>query len=176
MKHWTLRLERLAQEPDEAVFLELYDHFAPRVTSYLLRLGATTAISEELTQETMLSVWKKAALFKPERAAASTWIFTIARNQYIDAMRRHTPTAELPDEWSDEADGSLEPPEAADAWPIREALEALPLLQAQVMKLSYFEGKSHSEIASELGIPLGSVKSNIRLAFQKIRTRLRSET
>ena len=96
-------------------------------------------------------------------------------DEYIDAMRKSAPTAELPGEWWDEIDPGLQPPEAADSWPIREAVEALPVLQARVMKLSYFEGKSHSEIAHELNIPLGSVKSNIRLAFQKIRARLRNE-
>ena len=171
--NWTELLTRLSQARDQQVFMALYDHFAPRIASYLQRLGAEANLVEELTQETMLAVWRKANLYNSQKAAASTWIFTIARNQYIDQVRRQGPVSDS----IDLLDGPELASEAADvnpdAVPLQRAIEALPVLQSQVLVKSYYEGMSHSEIAAELNIPLGSVKSNIRLAFQKLRTRLR---
>ena len=173
---WSECLADLSVKRDQRVFLRLYDHFAPRVYAYLLRLGANNSLAEELTQETLLAVWRKASLYKPEKAAASTWIFTIARNQYIDKVRRQTVPTESsePDFWVDEA--APGPAQQADRAPLRKALKSLPAMQSQVLYKSYFEGKSHREIADDMNIPLGSVKSNIRLAFQKLRASMRPET
>ncbi|MEM7293733.1 MAG: sigma-70 family RNA polymerase sigma factor [Pseudomonadota bacterium] len=170
--NWVDMMERVSAARDQEAFLLLYDYFAPRVASYLQRLGAERAIVEELTQETLLAVWRKAHLYKSERAAVSTWIFTIARNQYIDAVRRQGPVTETLDHY-DEIDQVSTDAQLQDTRAIQRAIESLPVMQAQVLLKSYYEGMSHSEIASELNIPLGSVKSNIRLAFQKMQARLR---
>jgi RNA polymerase sigma-70 factor (ECF subfamily) len=173
---WSECLADLSVKRDQQVFLRLYDHFAPRVSAYLLRLGASGSLAEELTQETLLAVWRKASFYKPEKAAASTWIFTIARNQYIDKVRRQAVPTESsePDFWADEA--APGPAQQADRAPLRSALKSLPAMQSQVLYKSYFEGKSHREIADDMSIPLGTVKSNIRLAFQKLRASMRPET
>jgi len=172
---WSECLAVLSVNRDQQVFLQIYDHFAPRVCAYLLRLGADNSLAEELTQETLLTVWRKAALYKREKAAASTWIFTIARNQYIDKVRRHAVPIESlePEYWVDEV--APGPAQQADRAPLARELKSLPATQMQVLYKSYFEGKSHQEIADDMKLPLGSVKSNIRLAFQKLRASMRPE-
>jgi RNA polymerase sigma-70 factor (ECF subfamily) len=136
-----------------------------------MRLGAAPEAAEELAQETLLTVWRRAAAFDPGRAAASTWIFTIARNLRIDLARRdgRAPTANDSDfseapAWPDEALSSLE-----DKSRIGVALASLPREQAQVISLAFFADKAHSEIAEELGLPLGTVKSRLRLAMARLR-------
>ncbi|MEM7209088.1 MAG: sigma-70 family RNA polymerase sigma factor [Pseudomonadota bacterium] len=171
---WSDQLQRLAEHSEQAVFVELYKHFGPKVATYLARLGATAAMSEELTQETMLSVWRKASSYKREKAAASTWIFTIARNQFIDAMRKQNSSPEVPSQDTVEPVASDDPVGLVDAEPLRREIKNLPIVQSQVLYLSYFKGLSHSEIAADMNIPLGSVKSNLRLAFQKLRAKLRT--
>ena len=166
----------IAETADRAAFSSLYDHFAPRVISYLTRLGAPPNVAEELTQETLLTVWRKAAYFDPERAAASTWIFTIARNLRIDYLRRNRTPADLASDPSQAPDT----PPGVDAAMIsseqdervREALSLLSTEQADIVRLFYFQEKPHSEIARVLGLPLGTVKSRIRLALGRLRTLL----
>lgn len=176
---------------DRAAFAALFAHFAPRVRTYLLRGGMTEARAEELAQETMLMVWRKAALFDPGRAAASTWLFAIARNLRADAFRRDRPrTAPVGG-----AGGELPPGAAAaaaavpDAAPgaeemlasarrearLRDALRALPREQARVLELAYFGYRSHAEIGRELGVPLGTVKGRLRLALGRLRAALGGE-
>ncbi|HEY2710241.1 MAG TPA: sigma-70 family RNA polymerase sigma factor [Caulobacteraceae bacterium] len=163
---------RIAAHADRAAFAALFGHFAPRVKSYMLRLGAEPALAEELAQETLLTVWRKAAAFDRAKAAPSTWIFTIARNLRIDAARR----ARRGDPVEDPSDvPEAEPtPDAALAAAqsvgrIRVALLKLPAEQAEVVRLSYFSDKPHSEIAEELQLPLGTVKSRLRLAMGRLR-------
>lgn len=166
----------IAATRDRAAFQILFDHFAPRVKSYLVRLGASAPLAEDLAQEALLMVWRKAALFDPARASASTWIFTIARNLRIDAIRRER-RPEL-----DPNDPSLQPEAERDAgdsldWGkaedrLRTALAALPKEQAEIISLSFFAEKPHSAIAVELGLPLGTVKSRIRLAMARLRLAL----
>ena len=163
---------RIAERGDRDAFACLFNHFAPRVKSYLMRLGAAPEAAEELAQETLLTVWRRAAAFDPGRAAASTWIFTIARNLRIDLSRRdgRTPTRDEPSELSppparpDEALSALE-----DRTRIGIAMASLPREQAQVISLAFFADKAHSEIAGELGLPLGTVKSRLRLALARLR-------
>jgi RNA polymerase sigma-70 factor (ECF subfamily) len=162
----------IAQRGDREAFARLFSHFAPRVKSYMLRLGAAPEAAEELAQETLLTVWRRAASFDPTRAAASTWIFTIARNLRIDLSRRagrapppNDPTTAPPDPT---------PPDAAfgavqDEARVAAAMAALPKEQAQVIRLAFFADKAHSEIAGELGLPLGTVKSRLRLAMARLR-------
>ena len=164
-------LGRVAQERDRAAFASLFGHFAPRVKAYLLRMGAAPALAEDLAQEALLSLWRKAHLFDPAKASAATWLFTIARNLRIDAIRREKRPELDPDDF-------LPQPEAAaddglaladEENRLRAALKDLPLDQIQVVELSFFADKPHSEIAQELGIPLGTVKSRLRLAMARLK-------
>ena len=157
-------------------FALLFSRFAPRVKSYLLKLGARPELAEELAQETLLTVWRKAAYFDPERAGAATWIFTIARNLRIDALRRerHPEALQnapelLPDE-GQPADAIIVALQRLNR--VREALGDLSADQVEVVRLSFFEEKPHSEISEDLGLPLGTVKSRLRLAMARLRTRL----
>ena len=164
----------IAARGDRDAFTALFSHFAPRVKSYLLRHGASSAAAEELAQETLLTVWRKAAQFDPARAGASTWIFTIARNLRIDAIRRDRP----PPEAEDPTDAAPQP--QADALVaaaerdarVRRALGALSREQAEIVQLSYYSDEPHSVIASRLGLPLGTVKSRLRLAMGRLRSLL----
>jgi RNA polymerase sigma-70 factor (ECF subfamily) len=162
--------------PEEAAFSELFLFYAPRLKSYMRRLGAADDVAEELAQEAMTMVWRKAHLFDPARAGAGTWIFSIARNLRIDALRRHKrPEVELndptlvPDEpASPETELDLGQQERA----VRAALATLPKEQSTIVRLSFYEDKPHAVIAEQLGIPLGTVKSRMRLAFQRFRKAL----
>lgn len=163
----------VACSSDRVAFARLFTHFAPRVKTYLLRVGTTPAIAEDLAQETMLTVWRKAAFFDPARAGAAAWVFTIARNLRIDVLRREHHAAALVEA---PPDPSPEPPRA-DALltaaererRVRAALVCLSSEQAEVVRLSFFQDKPHAEIERELGIPLGTVKSRLRLAMMRLR-------
>jgi RNA polymerase sigma-70 factor (ECF subfamily) len=163
----------IALDRDRAAFAELFGHFAPRVKGFLMRYGLPEVQSEDLAQETMLTVWRKADLFDPRRAGVSTWIFTIARNKRIDRLRRDRGGATAPLDVSDEAEDCGSSEEfviaAETAEQVRTALASLPDNQAQIVRLSFFEEKPHAEIAQELGIPLGTVKSRVRLALARLR-------
>jgi RNA polymerase sigma-70 factor (ECF subfamily) len=162
----------IAERGDREAFASLFSHFAPRVKSYLMRLGAPQEAAEELAQETLLTVWRRAAAFDPDRAAASTWIFTIARNLRIDLSRREARVTS-PDDPSQYDPGPAAPDEALsaveDEGRIGRALATLPREQAQVITLAFFADKPHSEIAKDLGLPLGTVKSRLRLAMGRLR-------
>jgi RNA polymerase sigma factor (sigma-70 family) len=166
-------LTAVGEARDRIAFERLFRHFAPRVKAYMLRLGAGTAAAEDLAQETLLSVWRKATLFDPAKASAATWIFTIARNLRIDALRRErrpefdaNDPAFVPDA-EPQADERLV--RAGDEARLREAIGKLSPEQAKVVELSFFADKPHSLIAKELGLPLGTVKSRLRLAMSRIR-------
>lgn len=167
--YWTARLSSLAEQRDKTLFAELFRYFAPRVKAYLIRLGLSDAVADEVSQEAMLTVWNKAHLFNAQRASASTWIFTLARNRFIDLKRRerYTQVSLFDDELllAERGQG----PGAVLAQRMLGALDTLPPNQAQVVYLSFYEGKSHNDIAQQLGIPLGSVKSRMRLAFNRLR-------
>ncbi len=161
---------------DRAAFKTLFDHFAPRVKGYLMRLGTANSVAEDLAQEAMLTLWRKAALFDPAKASASTWIFTIARNLRIDAIRRERRPELDPHEPALQPEAERQADETMD-WSkaevrLRAALADLPREQAQIIELSFLSEKPHSIIAIELGLPLGTVKSRIRLAMARLRTAL----
>jgi RNA polymerase sigma-70 factor (ECF subfamily) len=166
-------LRSIALHQDRAAFTELFGHFAPRVKGFLMRYGLPDPLSEELAQETMLTVWRKADRFDPGRAAVSTWIFTIARNKRIDRLRRDKGGAAARFDVSDENEdcGSSEELAIAaeTAEQVRAAMAALPNNQAQIVRLAFFAEKPHAEIARELNIPLGTVKSRVRLALARLR-------
>lgn len=166
-------LARLAQSQDRGAFQMLFMHFAPRLKAYLLRLGAGASLAEDLTQEAMLTLWRKAQLFDASKATAATWLFTIARNLRIDAIRRErrpeidpNDPALVPDD-TPQADQGLA--RAEDDERLREAIAHLPPEQAELVQLSFFADKPHSAIAKELGLPLGTVKSRLRLAMGRLR-------
>jgi RNA polymerase sigma-70 factor (ECF subfamily) len=166
-------LRSIALDRDRAAFAELFGHFAPRVKGFLMRYGLPDVLSEDLAQETMLTVWRKADRFDPKRAGVSTWIFTIARNKRIDRLRRDRGGAAARFDASDEMENCGSSEELAiaaeTAEQVRAAMAALPDNQAEIVRLSFFAEKPHAEIAQELGIPLGTVKSRARLALARLR-------
>jgi RNA polymerase sigma-70 factor (ECF subfamily) len=169
-------LQRVAQQSDVEAFRELYQSFGPRVKSYMIRQGADPATAEELAQETLLTVWRKAALYAGDKGSAATWIFTIARNLRIDRLRREIVWQQLPEGRAEECSDDPAPDEVVldreRGERVRKALATLPADQREIVSLAYLEGLSHSEIAARLDLPLGTVKSRMRLAYQKIRTTL----
>jgi RNA polymerase sigma-70 factor, ECF subfamily len=173
---WAALIEAVAMRQDRAAFAALFAHFAPRIKTFMLRSGASAQSADELAQEALLAVWSKATLFDPTSTGAAAWIFTIARNLRIDGLRRQkrTPTndtAEVDLEFQVDS-GPL--PDAGFAVAqvesrVRSALAELPEDQVRVIELSFFEEKAHAEIAEMLRIPLGTVKSRLRLAMNRLR-------
>lgn len=167
----------VAKSRDVEAFEAVYSHFSPRVRSYMVRLTkGNRVLAEELTQETMMKVWHKAELFDPSKAQASTWIFTIARNRMIDAMRRGARAefdvndpAFVPDQ-IEAADAAIE--RRQDAQRLQQAMMTLKGKYIEVLRMSFFDGLTHPIIAQKLDLPLGTVKSRIRLACEKLRMAL----
>jgi RNA polymerase sigma-70 factor (ECF subfamily) len=171
-------LQRIAERADPAAFRELYEVYGPRVKAYMMRKGADAGTAEDLAQETLITVWRKAALYAGEKGSMTTWVFAIARNLRIDRLRREVPWQELPEGRMTEASAEPLPDEAVAEKErqqrVQAALAELPPDQREVVSLAYLEGLSHSEIAERLGVPLGTVKSRMRIAYQKIRQALES--
>jgi RNA polymerase sigma-70 factor (ECF subfamily) len=169
-------LRRVAERADPAAFRELYETFGPRVKAYMMRKGADAGTAEDLAQETLLTVWRKAALYADDKGSMTTWVFAIARNLRIDRLRREVPWQELPETRLAEASADASPDEALAEKErqarVRAALAGLPDDQRQVVALAYLEGLTQSEIAVHLGLPLGTVKSRMRIAYQKVRAAL----
>ncbi len=165
-------VERIAQDRDRRAFADLFAYYAPRIKAYLRRLGADDTLCEELAQEAMLTVWRRAHLFDRRQAGVGTWIFTIARNKRIDAIRRdRRPEIDPNDpalvpEPEPSADKAVENDQRGAR--LHDAIAVLPEEQAKLLRLSYYDEKSHSAIAEELNLPLGTVKSRIRLALGKL--------
>jgi RNA polymerase sigma factor (sigma-70 family) len=166
-------LRAIVERRDQTSFVALFDHYAPRVKAYLRRLGSADGLAEDITQDVMLTVWRKADSYDPAKAGVGTWIFTIARNLRIDAVRRERPMLDADDPRFAAADPAPGPDEKVDAarrdQKVRAAIRALPGEQAQVVTMAFYEGKSHGEIAAALALPLGTVKSRLRLAFRRVR-------
>lgn len=166
----------IAERSDRAAFVKLFEYFAPRIKGYMRRMGADGSLAEELAQEAMITLWRRAASYDPARGALSTWLFTIARNKRIDAVRK----TKRPDFFAAEPlfDESAVPSGEQVASSVetskllQEAIASLPEDQAKIVQMSYFEGQSHSMIAEQLGLPLGTVKSRVRLALQKLKQSL----
>lgn len=166
-------VRRIAENHDRDAFAEIYDLFAGRLKSYFLRLGTNENDAEELVQESLILVWRRAAQFDRSKAGFSTWLFTIARNKSIDRIRQERRPALDPD------DPMLHPepetaPDAAlaleqEAGELRKAMENLPPEQSDLIRLAYYEEMAHGAIAEHLGLPVGTVKSRIRLAMKKLR-------
>jgi RNA polymerase sigma-70 factor (ECF subfamily) len=168
---WVDVMIRIRDKRDEAAFVALFRHFAPRVKAFLMRSGTDAALAEECVQEVMATVWNKAGQFDPTRASVATWVFTIARNKKIDVLRkqRRPEPEDLP--WGPEQE-----PDQADVMAMQqdserlaEAIRQLPEKQRNLIERAYFGDLTHSEIAAETGLPLGTIKSRIRLALERLR-------
>lgn len=174
---WAELVAAVADQRDREAFARLFDHFAPRLHGYLLRLGAPAP--DEITQEVMLTLWRKAALFDPKKSSVSTWLYQVARNRRIDGLRRHRldlvdldPTAfEAPD--ATDLDRDLDRSDRKRA--VRSALARLPQAQGALVRLAFFDELSHCEISQRTGLPLGTVKSRLRLAFARMRRVLETD-
>jgi len=172
-------LEAIASRRDREAFKLLFAHFAPRLKAFARRLAADGEVAEDLAQDVMLTVWRRAGQFDRRKAGASTWIFTIARNRRIDMIRREARPNYDPEEPERNAEGG----QAADELlavrrrdeDLHRAVARLPEEQSQLMRLAYFEDKSHGVIAEELNLPLGTVKSRIRLAMRKLRQMVKDD-
>lgn len=174
--HFASLVERIAARRDQGAFATLFDHFAPRINAYLLRIGTDNGTAEEITQEVMVTLWRKAELFDRTKSSVGTWLFRIARNRKIDLIRRdRSDTLDandpmlIPDE-----DRPLEDGLDARRFEVivREVMDGLPEEQLGLLNLAFFEGLSHSQIAERTGLPLGTVKSRIRLAFSRLKKQL----
>lgn len=170
-------IEAIARNQSRPAFIGLFEHFAPRLKSYVMRLGADERTAEDVVQESLLMVWRKAASFDRRQAAASTWIFTIARNKRIDRIRRERRPELDPDDPAlvgaapEPADIPLQRQQHGNR--LRVAIARLPEEQASLVRSAFFDDKSHREIASERSLPLGTVKSRIRLALGRLRRELK---
>ena len=159
------------QQGDKAAFAELFAYFGPRVKSFLMKSGASHDVAEECAQDVMATLWRKSHLFDPGKASVSTWIFTIARNRRIDMLRKERRPEPEELTWGPEAE-----PDQADALALQQettqlgqALAQLPEKQRKLVEAAYFGDLSHSEIAAQTGLPLGTIKSRIRLALERLR-------
>jgi RNA polymerase sigma factor (sigma-70 family) len=168
---WAGLLVKVRDEQDRAAFAQLFRHFAPRVKAFLMKSGAGASLAEECAQDVMATLWQKAHLFDPARAGVSTWVYTIARNRRIDALRRSRRAEPEELDWGPEPE-----PDQAEAMEARQeterlgqALAELPAPQRKLIERAFYGDLSHSEIAAETGLPLGTIKSRIRLALDKLR-------
>jgi RNA polymerase sigma factor (sigma-70 family) len=158
---------------DRQAFATLFGHFRPRVRAQLIRLGLAPAAAEDLTQDVMETIWRKAHLYDPQKSGAATWVLQIARNRRIDYKRRCREFSFAAEDFyaiPDPTDGSDDCLDAAQCGAhVRVALDALPREQCALLRLAFFDGLSHSAIARRLNLPLGTVKSRLRFAFARLR-------
>ncbi len=167
------QIRAVAGNRDKQAFIDLFEYYAPRIKSFFLKGGLSTDVADELAQETMLAIWTKADSFDPAKAALSTWIYTIARNKRIDYFRktgRPEPDTNDPlmtPHTFTSPDDALSREENIQA--VQEVLKELPKEQASIIQQAFFEDKTHAAIAQETGLPLGTVKSRIRLAMERLR-------
>ena len=168
-----LWLSAVGRSQDRQAFEALFEYFAPRLKSYISRLGADSATAEDLAQETMVQIWRKAALYDKRKAVPAAWVFRVARNLRIDRLRKQrfheTDIEETVVQSEDNGAGNDRVVDRLDASRLAPLVDALPADQQEVVRLAFFEGLSHAEIEQRLEIPLGTVKSRMRLAFGKLR-------
>jgi RNA polymerase sigma-70 factor (ECF subfamily) len=178
--HFASLVKAVADERDQTAFTALFDYFGPRLKAWLVRQSMGSDEAEELVQEVMAVLWHRADLYDPRQSSISTWLFRIARNRRIDAQRRarhrvaeaYQPLYPLQE--SPGADTIFEKEEQAAR--VRAALSGIPPDQMEIIRAAFFLGLSHSQIAAETGLPLGTVKSRIRLAFERLRRSLEDDT
>lgn len=173
---------QIAQHNEQA-YLELFESCAGRLKAYAIKCGSSSSDAEDLLQECMLTVWNKAPQFNPKTASAMTWMYTIIRNRRIDLLRKEKPNLiQSFDLWPDSDFEQAHPDHLTSSQLdddvesdlnvniVRILIESLPEEQRQIVYKVYFEGKSHSEISLDLGLPLGTIKSRLRLAMKKLDT------
>jgi RNA polymerase sigma-70 factor (ECF subfamily) len=179
VKNWNECINKVGKSQDKEAFRSLFKHFSPFLKAFLIKSGGVTPENaEELVQETMIKVWRKAPSYSSSQASASTWIYTIARNTRIDWLRKQN--RQNPDllNAEDLYDGRENPTPLSSLSQIRtkklisEQLSQLPVEQAEVLQLMYFQGQSGQQVANTLALPLGTVKSRIRLAMNKMKVAL----
>ena len=171
-------VRQVAQSRDRLAFEELFDHFAPRLKSFMMRKNANSELAEDLVQEAMIAVWTKAGLYEPSRGSVTTWVYTIARNLRIDRIRRDTtmPLTDLGD-FDEPSDDPLSDDvllRKQEDGLVARALTSIPDEQRQILLLSFVDDLPQSEIATKLKVPLGTVKSRMRLAYGHLRRILES--
>ncbi|MEM1274306.1 MAG: sigma-70 family RNA polymerase sigma factor [Pseudomonadota bacterium] len=168
---WVAKMVAIAERQDQTAFADLFRHFAPRVKAFLIRGGADETMAEECMQDVMTTLWRKARLYDPARASVATWIFTVARNRKIDLLRKYArPEPEdLPWGPEEEPDQIEVVALKQDGKRLAEALGVLPEKQRVLIERAYFGEMTHAEIADETGLPLGTIKSRIRLALERLR-------
>lgn len=173
-------LAAITERQDRDAFAKLYRHFAPKVKAFACRMGVDQSAADEIAQEVMLSVWRRAHSYQPAKASASTWIYAIARNRVIDGMRQRKRAVVDPNDPAFEPAPEPDPDDRLDAKhrekQLHDAMKDLPSEQAEILRISYFEGKSQSSIAEQLDVPLGTVKSRARLALARLRTSLAEDS
>lgn len=172
---WSGEMAAVSRSRDHDSFMRIYDHFMPRLCLYLRGLGSTEAVAEELGQETLLRLWQSAERYDPGRSSLCTWLYRIARNLHIDRIRREHGWTHAQDvvERAAAEDAPVNPAEDYAAQvQLKRSIAGLPAVQARLVRMSYLEAKSHHEIAQELGMPLGTVKSHLRRAFLKLQSQL----
>ena len=173
-------IQAIAARQDRVAFASLFRHYGPRVKAFLMRGGSDPETAQEVAQEAMIMVWRKAASFDRTRAAAATWIYTIARNKRIDHLRRTGRPPIETEDWltifapeEDDADKSVLAGQTYTK--MKELMDGLSADQLVVIRMAFFEDKTHTVIAEELKLPLGTVKSRIRLALGRLRDALEKE-
>lgn len=169
-------IHRIAEDRDETAFAQLYAHFGSRLKAYMISTGTNSATAEEVAQEALVRVWNKAGSFQVDKGNPTTWIFSIARNVRIDRIRKERVwlfSQKLPESYDEQPSPEPSPDHMASererAAAVRAAISALPSDQKEVIVMSFLNGLSHSEIAARLDLPLGTIKSRIRIAYGKLR-------
>ncbi|WP_419790088.1 sigma-70 family RNA polymerase sigma factor [Shimia thalassica] len=174
----TLWLMAVRDRQDRQAFVKLFDHFAPRLKGMFIKSGLSAARAEDIIQDTMLNVWRKAHLFDPHRAQATSWIYRIARNRHIDVLRREN--RPLPEELKIEdqpaEDASQIVALEMETEKLRSALMRLRPEQRELVEKAYLGELSHSDIQAETGLPLGTIKSRIRLGMERLRHEMKANT
>lgn len=151
-------------------FRSLYDHFAPRLKGYMMSTGLAQDIAEDIAQDAMANVWRQARKYDPKKAAASTWVFTIARNLRVDRLRKYR-FIEVPEEQApqDQQQHDSDQDVLAEFDQMQQRMEGMPEAQTSMIEMAYLEGRSHGEISRKTGLPLGTVKTRIRQAMKCLR-------
>ena len=162
-------ISKIANSQDKEAFSKIFDYFAPKILGYLINSGISKDISEEITQEVLTTIWQKAHLFNYQKAKVNTWVFTIARNKKIDRMRKDTHPTYNPLDlisalYSDNDNKNIESQEK-----IVQMQSKLNENENKIIKMNFFEGKTHKNISQELEIPFGTVKSRIRNILKKMK-------
>lgn len=171
-KRWIACIVDVAQNKNRKAYFYLYEHFAPKLKSFLMQRNVQAAIAEEIVQETFITVWQKANYYTANKAYVSTWVFTIARNKKLDRDRkniRHMNYLNSIDQVDDDYSRD-DPFEFTASTELMDTISQLPATQTEILKCVYFEGKSHQATADELNITLGTVKGQIRSALNRLRT------